>query len=95
MLRNHTNHLNIETNEIFLLVLCVDALTKHMANEWGPQNIRVVGLSPGPIKDTVGYEKLGKHMFIFTCGVHLALADYIFKKFNGIEIILRFSQNCI
>lgn len=37
----------------------IDALTKHMANEWGPQNIRVVGLSPGPIKDTVGYEKLG------------------------------------
>lgn len=37
----------------------IDALTKHMANEWGPQNIRVVGLAPGPIQDTVGYEKLG------------------------------------
>ena len=37
-----------------------DALTKHMAVEWGPQNIRVVGLAPGPIAETEGMRKLGK-----------------------------------
>lgn len=30
----------------------VDALTKHMAVELGPRNIRVVGVSPGPIENT-------------------------------------------
>lgn len=27
----------------------VDALTKHMAVELGPRNIRVIGIAPGPI----------------------------------------------
>lgn len=37
----------------------VDALTKHMAVEWGPDRVRVVGVSPGPIADTEGNTKLG------------------------------------
>lgn len=37
----------------------IDALTKHMAAEWGEQNIRVIGLAPGPIGNTIGYKKLG------------------------------------
>lgn len=38
----------------------VDALTKHMAVEWGPNQIRVIGLAPGPIAETEGMRKLGK-----------------------------------
>jgi peroxisomal 2,4-dienoyl-CoA reductase len=30
----------------------VDALTKHMAVELGPRNIRVIGIAPGPIENT-------------------------------------------
>ncbi|XP_074648128.1 peroxisomal 2,4-dienoyl-CoA reductase [(3E)-enoyl-CoA-producing]-like [Tubulanus polymorphus] len=37
----------------------IDALTKHLACEWGPLGIRVVGVAPGPIADTEGYRKLG------------------------------------
>jgi peroxisomal 2,4-dienoyl-CoA reductase len=36
----------------------VDALTKHMAVEFGPRNIRVVGICPGPIEGTEGMERL-------------------------------------
>jgi len=35
-------------------------MTKHLAVEWGPDNVRIVCISPGPIADTVGYSKLGK-----------------------------------
>ena len=31
-----------------------------MAVEWGPDGVRVVGLAPGPIENTVGFSKLGK-----------------------------------
>lgn len=37
----------------------IDALTKHLAVEWGPQNIRLNCIAPGPIKGTVGLRKLG------------------------------------
>lgn len=37
----------------------IDAMTKHLAAELGQFNIRVVGIAPGPIKDTVGFSKLG------------------------------------
>jgi NAD(P)-dependent dehydrogenase (short-subunit alcohol dehydrogenase family) len=30
-----------------------------MATEWGPYNVRVVGLVPGYIKGTEGFERLG------------------------------------
>jgi 2,4-dienoyl-CoA reductase [(3E)-enoyl-CoA-producing], peroxisomal len=36
----------------------VDALTKHLAVELGPRNIRVVGVSPGAIENTEGFERL-------------------------------------
>ena len=32
----------------------IDALTKHMAVEWGPYNIRVNAIAPGPIAETRG-----------------------------------------
>ncbi|XP_051023862.1 peroxisomal 2,4-dienoyl-CoA reductase [(3E)-enoyl-CoA-producing] [Acomys russatus] len=37
----------------------VDAMTRHMAVEWGPQNIRVNSLAPGPITGTEGIRRLG------------------------------------
>ncbi|XP_005391704.1 PREDICTED: peroxisomal 2,4-dienoyl-CoA reductase [Chinchilla lanigera] len=37
----------------------VDAMTRHLAVEWGPQNIRVNSLAPGPISGTEGLRRLG------------------------------------
>ncbi|XP_048408273.1 peroxisomal 2,4-dienoyl-CoA reductase [(3E)-enoyl-CoA-producing] [Stegostoma tigrinum] len=37
----------------------IDAMTRHLAVEWGPDNIRVNSLAPGPISGTVGFRKLG------------------------------------
>ncbi|CAO2642362.1 Peroxisomal 2,4-dienoyl-CoA reductase [(3E)-enoyl-CoA-producing] [Lemmus lemmus] len=37
----------------------VDAMTRHLAVEWGPQNIRVNSLAPGPISGTEGVRRLG------------------------------------
>uniref|UniRef100_A0A3S8V304 2,4-dienoyl-CoA reductase [(3E)-enoyl-CoA-producing] n=1 Tax=Nephromyces sp. MMRI TaxID=2496275 RepID=A0A3S8V304_9APIC len=36
----------------------VDAMTKHMAVEWGPYGIRVNAIAPGPIANTTGFERL-------------------------------------
>ena len=36
----------------------VDAITKHLAVEWGPYNVRVCGIVPGIIEKTEGYDKL-------------------------------------
>ena len=37
----------------------IDAMTRHLAREWGPQGIRVVAIAPGPIQDTEGMRRLG------------------------------------
>lgn len=36
----------------------VDAMTKHMAVEWGPYKVRVNGIAPGPIANTEGLKRL-------------------------------------
>uniref|UniRef100_C1FXY0 Peroxisomal 2,4-dienoyl-CoA reductase [(3E)-enoyl-CoA-producing] n=1 Tax=Dasypus novemcinctus TaxID=9361 RepID=C1FXY0_DASNO len=36
----------------------VDAMTRHLAVEWGPQNIRVNSLAPGAIGGTEGFRRL-------------------------------------
>lgn len=38
----------------------IDAMTRHLAVEWGPQNIRINSIAPGPIEGTVGMSKLGE-----------------------------------
>jgi peroxisomal 2,4-dienoyl-CoA reductase len=37
----------------------IDAMTRHLASEWGPRGIRVVAIAPGPIGDTEGMRRLG------------------------------------
>ena len=36
----------------------IDAMTRHLAVEWGPAKIRVNAISPGPIGDTEGMRRL-------------------------------------
>ncbi|XP_062999285.1 peroxisomal 2,4-dienoyl-CoA reductase [(3E)-enoyl-CoA-producing] isoform X4 [Elgaria multicarinata webbii] len=36
----------------------IDAMTKHLAVEWGPNKIRVNCVAPGPISGTEGYRRL-------------------------------------
>lgn len=40
-------------------MLYIDAMTRHLAVEWGDLNIRINGIAPGPIKGTEGMRKLG------------------------------------
>lgn len=37
----------------------IDAMTRHLASEWGSRGIRVVAIAPGPIGDTEGMRRLG------------------------------------
>lgn len=51
--------LPILSTSVFLIKIHTDALTKHMAVEWGPLGITVNGIAPGPIGDTEGMRRLG------------------------------------
>jgi peroxisomal 2,4-dienoyl-CoA reductase len=36
----------------------IDAMTRHLAVEWGPAKVRVNGIAPGPVDDTEGMKRL-------------------------------------
>lgn len=37
----------------------IEAMTKHLAVEWGPNGVRMMCVAPGPISDTEGMRRLG------------------------------------
>ena len=48
-----------DTHSLPPFLQCLDALTRHLAVEWGDLNIRINGIAPGPIEGTEGMRKLG------------------------------------
>ncbi|XP_064405971.1 peroxisomal 2,4-dienoyl-CoA reductase [(3E)-enoyl-CoA-producing]-like [Halichondria panicea] len=55
----------------------IDAMTRHLAVEWGPNNIRVNCIAPGPIEGTVGMRKLGGLMLEGSPEVKDKMMSYI------------------
>ena len=55
------------------LPVLTEAMTRHMAVEWGQHGIRVMCVAPGPIEDTEGMRRLGQHFTCFKYYVNLQL----------------------
>lgn len=42
-----------------IILISTEAMTRHLAVEWGPDKVRVMCVAPGPIGDTEGMNRLG------------------------------------
>jgi len=49
-----------QANHWSLCFLCfLEGMMRHLAVEWGPDGVRVNCVSPGAVKDTEGFRRLG------------------------------------
>lgn len=60
----------------------IDALTRHLAVEWGPLGIRVNAIAPGPIGDTEGMKRLAPGDTAKAMAAHIPL-----RRFGTIQEI--------
>ena len=44
---------------LLCFLLCLEGMMRHIAVEWGPDGVRVNCVSPGAVKDTEGFRRLG------------------------------------
>lgn len=71
-------------------------MTRHLAVEWGPQNVRVNSIAPGPIAGTEGMRRLGRCVYsgssdddaddddVCMCVIHTVACPYL--KFLDVYI---------
>ncbi|XP_046352468.1 peroxisomal 2,4-dienoyl-CoA reductase [(3E)-enoyl-CoA-producing]-like [Haliotis rufescens] len=75
----------------------IEAMTRHMAVEWGMNGVRVMCVAPGPIADTEGWRRLGggrvdeefeKAIPIQRVGLRVDIADVcLFLTTRGSELL--------
>ena len=53
--------------------LCfIEAMTRHLAVEWGEKGIRVMCVAPGPIEQTEGFSRLGRRKWEFLTSISVS-----------------------
>jgi 2,4-dienoyl-CoA reductase [(3E)-enoyl-CoA-producing], peroxisomal len=58
----------------------IEAMTKHLANEWGKFGIRVNNIAPGPIEGTEGFDRLGGDLFLKDSAKEYSLKEDVIES---------------